>query len=555
MNPSMLLQTNMQEITNNGKITDKENLLDNNLPDKDIGTNFKDFLSKLLTQAEKDSKGSILQTSETIKTEDSDINIPNIINLNKLKNSDKKDNLSNDNDSTFNMDELLKLTTFLKTNGLKGSFPTDTKKIDTILNDEKALNDFKNIKNFKELVEVADKYDIKIKKFDFTQIDSKSISYGDIEKKIDKAFVQLDKNKKNSFEDRAILSEKILQKKQNDATIANQPKNTPHQNKSLLENIIQEKTKQPINLSQNLDQPKQQDLKNISLANTKNIQINNSKSIEMPTLQSYAKIVPDNKSTKKVKTNHKQHLQKNDIKIEQNNIQNNLDIDNLTQTKELKSTRENDIKKVSSFDNSKTFNKIVASIKTETNIKNKHIKTDTNHIGLDTNIAKDKKSTLSSNNNFDTNTQTQGNVSSLKHSFENKIDTKQVNIKDSLNNFTSDLKEQIDNYKPPIMRVKMTLNPKDLGEVNVNLVSRGNTLQINISSNTNTMAIFTQNQAEFKNALVNMGFTNLNMNFSDQRGSKEQQKGESSHNITDKIEDETYKEEITNLELIIPKYT
>ena len=95
--------------------------------------------------------------------------------------------------------------------------------------------------------------------------------------------------------------------------------------------------------------------------------------------------------------------------------------------------------------------------------------------------------------------------------------------KESLGQFATDLKEKVEAYKPPIMKVELSLFPKSLGEVDVTLLTRGNNLHVNITSTTSTMTLFTQNQAEFKNALVNMGFTNLEMNFSDQRGKEQQQ--------------------------------
>jgi flagellar hook-length control protein FliK len=103
------------------------------------------------------------------------------------------------------------------------------------------------------------------------------------------------------------------------------------------------------------------------------------------------------------------------------------------------------------------------------------------------------------------------------------------------------------------MKVQMALNPKALGEVDVTIINRGNNLHVSITSNTNTMTLFTQNQAEFKNSLVNMGFTNLEMNFSDQRQSNnEQSKNSSSANkdFFEEVEEETN----TSIELIVPQY-
>jgi len=149
------------------------------------------------------------------------------------------------------------------------------------------------------------------------------------------------------------------------------------------------------------------------------------------------------------------------------------------------------------------------------------------------------------------------NRSDLKqHIKTDTIASKQLSpTKDTFNNFAAEFKEKLENYKPPFMRVQMALTPKGLGDVDVTIVNRGNNLHVNITSNTNTMSVFTQNQAEFKNSLVNMGFTNLEMNFSDQRESKEQHNNnKSSHEFNENFEDENFEDETTSVELVVPQY-
>ncbi|WP_348518718.1 flagellar hook-length control protein FliK [Campylobacter sp. CCS1377] len=124
-------------------------------------------------------------------------------------------------------------------------------------------------------------------------------------------------------------------------------------------------------------------------------------------------------------------------------------------------------------------------------------------------------------------------------------------IKETFSHFSEDLKEQIQNYKAPITKVNITLNPSNLGEVEVTLMQRGNNLHINFNSNTNTMNLFIQHQAEFKNSLVNMGFTGLEMNFSDQ-GKKEQNgQQKSKHSYKNDFEIDKQDKE---LELVLAKY-
>jgi hypothetical protein len=144
-----------------------------------------------------------------------------------------------------------------------------------------------------------------------------------------------------------------------------------------------------------------------------------------------------------------------------------------------------------------------------------------------------------------------------KLSTKQEIAAKQVVApKESLNQFANDLKEKIEAYKPPIMKVELSLFPKSLGEVDVTLLTRGNNLHVNISSNTSTMTLFTQNQAEFKNALVNMGFTNLEMNFSDQRGNEHHQQNQHKKNSETFFDElsEPNSSELATIELVVPRY-
>lgn len=131
-----------------------------------------------------------------------------------------------------------------------------------------------------------------------------------------------------------------------------------------------------------------------------------------------------------------------------------------------------------------------------------------------------------------------------------------ITPKETLQHFSQDLKEAVDQYKAPITKLSITLNPNNLGEVEVTLIQRGNNLHINFNSNTNAMNLFIQNQAEFKNSLVNMGFIGLEMNFSDQ-GKREQNqnqgKNRSGYGFKDALDGKNESEKV-NLELVLAKY-
>ena len=162
----------------------------------------------------------------------------------------------------------------------------------------------------------------------------------------------------------------------------------------------------------------------------------------------------------------------------------------------------------------------------------------------------ESKETFNSDNKSELNQMVKDIASSAKHQLQTKAE-----IKETLSNFSSTLKEQVQNYKAPITRFNITLNPLNLGEVEITMVNRGNNLHVNFNSTTATMNLFLQNQAEFKNSLVNMGFTELEMNFSDQnqrQDKKEQAKNKYSSNQSD--ESENNQAEQSLLELVIPRY-
>lgn len=67
----------------------------------------------------------------------------------------------------------------------------------------------------------------------------------------------------------------------------------------------------------------------------------------------------------------------------------------------------------------------------------------------------------------------------------NKIsqnNTKNITPKETLQHFSQDLKAAMEQYKAPITKLSITLNPHNLGEVEVTLVQRGNNLHINFGS-------------------------------------------------------------------------
>lgn len=146
-----------------------------------------------------------------------------------------------------------------------------------------------------------------------------------------------------------------------------------------------------------------------------------------------------------------------------------------------------------------------------------------------------------------------------------KTDSLEVKAKEAqqgMRHFASDLKEAVDNYKPPFTRVSMKLNPEKLGEVEVTLVQRGNNVHVNIqSNNTTTVAFLAQNATELKAQLAHQGITNATMNFMSgdgQNGSAQQQQHQNQQNQYKSYQSfeelNLSDEQVSALEIIIPNY-
>lgn len=145
----------------------------------------------------------------------------------------------------------------------------------------------------------------------------------------------------------------------------------------------------------------------------------------------------------------------------------------------------------------------------------------------------------------------------ILHEAKSQINHK-IQLNQTITNFSTNLAEQVANYKAPFTRVSMNLNPINLGEIDVVMIQRGNNLHINFNSNVNTMNLFLQNQAEFKNSLVNMGFTELSMNFNNNGNSPQHQQENRPkyHGLPGDLDEQLNGNEPSpiSLELILPQY-
>lgn len=101
-------------------------------------------------------------------------------------------------------------------------------------------------------------------------------------------------------------------------------------------------------------------------------------------------------------------------------------------------------------------------------------------------------------------------------------ENKSVTPKETIKHFTQQLKQEIQEYKPPMSRISMDLFPKELGKVEVIIQKVGKNLKVSVISHNNSLQTFLDNQQDLKNSLNALGFEGVDLSFS-QDSSKEQQ--------------------------------
>lgn len=163
-------------------------------------------------------------------------------------------------------------------------------------------------------------------------------------------------------------------------------------------------------------------------------------------------------------------------------------------------------------DNNKILQTLINKT-SDTNINNKNLNVD------NLTIPNNKINSIKNNNDTEKNHNLINNINpniEIKH--------KVIQAKESIKHFSNNLKEAIENYKPPISKLSMELHPKELGKVEVTIIHRGDNLQININSNNQAVNFFHTHQTELKNALVNMGYSGIDMNFHSNQNKENQEK-------------------------------
>ncbi|WRA71790.1 flagellar hook-length control protein FliK [Helicobacter pylori] len=130
-------------------------------------------------------------------------------------------------------------------------------------------------------------------------------------------------------------------------------------------------------------------------------------------------------------------------------------------------------------------------------------------------ISDNKEKAKESNSNAQSTQNTQAS--------DKASDNKSIAPKETIKHFTQQLKQEIQEYKPPMSKISMDLFPKELGKVEVIIQKVGKNLKVSVISHNNSLQTFLDNQQDLKNSLNALGFEGVDLSFS-QDSSKEQPK-------------------------------
>jgi len=150
-------------------------------------------------------------------------------------------------------------------------------------------------------------------------------------------------------------------------------------------------------------------------------------------------------------------------------------------------------------------------------------------------------------------------ISSVLQTKTEQLSQKVTEAKQLVNHMSQNIKESVENYKPPFTRIKMQLNPQKFGEMDVTMVQRGNNVHININASTSALTLMMQNAHELKAALSAQGLGDATMNFSSHQHQQQQQEKQSQEQGFLTYEeyadlDEEITQIATALEVVVPRY-
>ncbi|BCZ19501.1 hypothetical protein NHP190012_11430 [Helicobacter sp. NHP19-012] len=114
---------------------------------------------------------------------------------------------------------------------------------------------------------------------------------------------------------------------------------------------------------------------------------------------------------------------------------------------------------------------------------------------------------------------------------EQKSTLETPQIKETIRNLATNLRQELLDFKPPITKLSMELNPDKLGKVEVVIQQVGQNLQVSLASSAPVSALLVAHQSELRQHLSQMGFNNIDLRFSATNSENTAYQGGGNHNF------------------------
>ena len=142
--------------------------------------------------------------------------------------------------------------------------------------------------------------------------------------------------------------------------------------------------------------------------------------------------------------------------------------------------------------------------------------------------------------------------------------TSNINAREALSSFVNQFEQEVKKFKPPMRQISMELSPKELGNIELTITQRGNSLHIAVVSNPQALQLFAQNHGELRQNLLNAGFEGVDLSFSSSNGeggqsgrqnqdSEQNRQAKSLDSLAQDSQDNT-QSEILAMEITLPRY-
>lgn len=447
----------------------------------------------------------------------------------------------------------LESSPFMKLLGLLDELGGGENKLEKILSTEANISEIKNIKSLEDLIKIADKFGLNLGKISITNSDVSALK---------NEFKNLNLA---GFFDNVEVSLSKANKKKIEQMLENSTKSEPKYNLAKLIAGVNEVKNAISNASEPLNLSKNAALNESLLANA--LQDKKSKTEPAKDLKSLLNgdeiksIEPKAAIKEEIKPALKEQAPQ-EIKAEPNAPKTTI---NTLKTKPNEETIDSYLDAIAK----KAAQNSANTASSAANAQNASL---AQNASADASLDNFINALAPSNPNAQSTLNTNGGLNLEKTSAELAIKEAMINARlknvskdiqtTSVRSFAAEMVQKISEFKPPVTRIAMVLNPAELGEVSVTMISRANNLQVNITSNAQTMQLFVANQAEFKNSLVNMGYSDVQMNFADGRGQAGggQNSAQNRGNARRAYEDddvqinEIRSEDERTLEVVLPRY-